>query len=85
MTKTSMQHHHSQSIKMSTRLFETIASLHEAQVVDLKRANIDDEGAVALADALKANTSGTEIDISENQISDVGASALADALKRTSP
>jgi hypothetical protein len=42
---------------MSTRLSETIASLHETQSVDLENANIDDEGASALADALKENTS----------------------------
>jgi hypothetical protein len=38
---------------MSTRLSETIASLHEMRSVDLVIANIDAEGASALADALK--------------------------------
>jgi hypothetical protein len=38
---------------MSTRLSETIASLHENQVVDLQKDKIDSEGAVALAEALK--------------------------------
>jgi hypothetical protein len=37
---------------MSTRLSETIASLHEIKSVDLEDANVDAEGAVALADAL---------------------------------
>jgi hypothetical protein len=42
---------------MSTRLSETIASLHEMQSVDLEEARIDAEGAAALADALKENMS----------------------------
>jgi Ran GTPase-activating protein (RanGAP) involved in mRNA processing and transport len=39
------------------------------------------DGAVALADALKANTSVIEIDLHNNEIWDSGAVALADALK----
>jgi Ran GTPase-activating protein (RanGAP) involved in mRNA processing and transport len=58
-----------------------IASLHEIQSVELKNANIDAEGASALADALKANTSLTKIDIAANRIGNEGVSALADALK----
>jgi hypothetical protein len=42
---------------------------------------IGDEGALALADALKVNKSLTSIDLCYNKIGDEGASALADALK----
>jgi Ran GTPase-activating protein (RanGAP) involved in mRNA processing and transport len=66
---------------MSTRLSETIASLHETRIDDLKRAGIDAEGVAALADALKVNTTVTMIDLRHNGIGVEGASALADALK----
>jgi Ran GTPase-activating protein (RanGAP) involved in mRNA processing and transport len=49
--------------------------------IDLSGNEISDEGASALADALKVNKSVTSIDLSCNEISDEGASALADALK----
>ena len=65
---------------MSTRLSEIIASLYETRSVDLGEAGVDDEGAVALADALKANTSMTDINLMDNQIGVDGASAVADAL-----
>jgi hypothetical protein len=48
---------------MSTRLSETIASLHETQSVDLMNPGVDAEGAVALADALKSNRSVTSINL----------------------
>jgi Ran GTPase-activating protein (RanGAP) involved in mRNA processing and transport len=38
-------------------------------------------GVKTLANALKENTTVTEINLSHNQIRDEGASALADALK----
>jgi Ran GTPase-activating protein (RanGAP) involved in mRNA processing and transport len=66
---------------MSTRLSETIASLHETQTVDLEEADIDAEGAAALADALKENTSVANLNLEDNAIGAQGASALADALK----
>jgi hypothetical protein len=66
---------------MSTRLSKTIASLHEARSIDLQHAKIDAEGACALADALQANTSVTNIRLEDNQIGVVGASALASALR----
>jgi len=46
----------------------------------LTGAGVDAEGAVALADALKGNTSVTSIHLHENEIDDKGALALADAL-----
>jgi hypothetical protein len=72
---------------MSTRLSETIASLHETRSVDLSRGYpyredpIDAEGAIALADALKENKLVTDVNLSWNEIGAEGASALADALK----
>jgi hypothetical protein len=42
---------------------------------------IGDAGAVALADALKTNTSVTVITLGDNQIGDAGVVALANALK----
>jgi hypothetical protein len=69
---------------MSARLSETIASLYETDEmrnVDLSDADIDDEGASALADALKVNTSATSVELDYNQLGAEGASALAGALK----
>ena len=43
--------------------------------------NIGDEGAKAIADALKSNTSLTTIDLRGNNIGDEGAKAIAEALK----
>jgi hypothetical protein len=59
---------------MSTRLSETIASLHEIRSITLQVANIDDEGACTLANALKANKSVREIDLGGNGIGNEGAS-----------
>jgi hypothetical protein len=77
--------HHRQPINqnkfMSTRVSETIVSLHDTRSVDLEGANIDAEGAAALAEALKGNTSVTSINIENNRIGAEGASALANALK----
>jgi hypothetical protein len=66
---------------MSTRVAETMASLHETQRVDLRYAGISDDGATTLANGLRENTSVTNIDFSYNDIDDEGAVALADALK----
>jgi len=52
--------------QMSIRLSETIASLHETRSVDLEEVGIDAEGATALADVLKTNTSVTKIDLQGN-------------------
>jgi hypothetical protein len=60
---------------MSVDLSETIASLHETQSVDLAYHLIDAEGASALANALKVNTSVTDIHLADNGIGDEGASA----------
>eukprot|EP00985_Skeletonema_marinoi_P029982 scaffold29926_cov138-Skeletonema_marinoi.AAC.4 len=49
--------------------------------LDLRDNNIDDEGLVVLADALKENTTLTTLDLAENEIEKEGAIALADALK----
>jgi Ran GTPase-activating protein (RanGAP) involved in mRNA processing and transport len=66
---------------MSNTPPKTIDSLHTIRSVDLTRTHIDDEGAVALADALKANTSVTNMNLGGNKIGDEGASALADAIE----
>ena len=52
------------------------------QTVDLKYENIGDTGAVALADALKINTSLKLLHLNRNSIGDTGAVALADALRQ---
>jgi hypothetical protein len=68
---------------MSSRLLNTIASLHETRSVDLSRKSppyddpIGDEGALALAVALKGNASVTEINLWGNSIGAEGALALA--------
>jgi hypothetical protein len=48
---------------MSTRLSQTIESLHEMQRVELQYAGIGDDGVKTLAEALKANTTVTSIDL----------------------
>jgi hypothetical protein len=49
--------------------------------IDLDGNRIGDEGAAALADALKVNTSVATIFLMSNQIGKLGALALAYALK----
>jgi len=68
---------------MSTRLSQTMASLHEMQIVALEGAAIGNDGVETLANALNENTSVTEIDLKQNNISVEGASRLADALKES--
>jgi hypothetical protein len=63
---------------MSTRLSQTISSLHETRRVNLESASIDAEGASALANALKVTTSLTDINLCYNQIGAEGASSLAE-------
>jgi hypothetical protein len=46
---------------MSTRLSQTMESLHEMQSVDLGGAGIDSDGVMTLANALKENSTVTEI------------------------
>jgi hypothetical protein len=59
--------------RMSSRLSETIASLHSTRSVDLKGAGIYAEGAAALADALKGNATVTGVDLRANEIGAEGA------------
>jgi Ran GTPase-activating protein (RanGAP) involved in mRNA processing and transport len=66
---------------MSTRLSQTMESLHEMQSVNLAKAGIDNDSIRMLANALKENKSVTKIDLRANKIGAKGASALADALK----
>ena len=47
--------------------------------------NIRDEGAAAIADALKGNGVLTKLGLFDNSIGPTGATALADALRRISP
>jgi Ran GTPase-activating protein (RanGAP) involved in mRNA processing and transport len=49
--------------------------------INLRNNQISDEGAAALADALKVNTSLTSIRLGYNKIGTEGAAVLADALK----
>ena len=48
----------------------------------MRSNQIGDKGAVAIADALKINSSVTEIDLHYNQVGDKGAVALIGALKQ---
>jgi hypothetical protein len=66
---------------MSTRLSQTIELLHEMQSVDMGEGGNDDDGVKTLANALKENTTVTEISIFHNEIGAKGAAALADALE----
>jgi Ran GTPase-activating protein (RanGAP) involved in mRNA processing and transport len=43
-------------------------------------SDIDDEGAIVLADALRSNTSLTEVDLYNNRIGDRGVAAIGEAL-----
>ena len=49
--------------------------------IDLSSNNIDDEGAKAIGEALKVNTSLTSIILDNNEIGDEGAKAIGEALK----
>jgi hypothetical protein len=68
--------------EQQVELWRALAS-SKCRVAKLKLGynEIGDSGAVALADALKTNTSITKIDLKSNEIGDSGAVALADALK----
>jgi Ran GTPase-activating protein (RanGAP) involved in mRNA processing and transport len=66
---------------MSAKFIATMASLHGMKSVELDYADVTAENALALAEALKVNTSVTDIDLDGNEIGDEGASALANALK----
>jgi hypothetical protein len=54
---------------------------HDCDEINLEENEIGAEGASALADALKVNTSVAKIDLEGNDIGAEGASALAEALK----
>jgi hypothetical protein len=49
--------------------------------LDLRDNSIADDGAMAIAEALKDNTVLTTLNLSENSIGDDGAKAIAEALK----
>jgi ankyrin repeat protein len=49
--------------------------------IDLVHNNIGDNGAIAIANAVKFNKNITNINLFDNEISDIGAGALAEALK----
>jgi hypothetical protein len=68
---------------MSSRLSQTLESLHEMQSVNLQGAGIGVDCVLSLANALKENTTVTKITLTytNNGINDEGAAALADALK----
>jgi hypothetical protein len=51
------------------------------QYINLRRQGLSDEDASMLADALKSNTSATNITLFDNTIGAEGAPVLADALK----
>ena len=47
----------------------------------MEQNNIGDEGAIAIADALKTNSTLQEISLRKNDIGDEGAIAIAEVLK----
>ena len=49
--------------------------------IDLKDNKIGDEGGKAIGEALKVNTSLTEIYLGDNNIGDEGGKAIGEALK----
>ena len=55
--------------------------LTTTQVVTLSHDNIGDDGAKAIAEALKVNAVLTSVDLRLNSIGDDGAKAIAEALK----
>eukprot|EP01094_Clydonella_sp_ATCC50884_P021598 TRINITY_DN478_c0_g1_i2.p1 TRINITY_DN478_c0_g1~~TRINITY_DN478_c0_g1_i2.p1 ORF type:complete len:141 (-),score=25.94 TRINITY_DN478_c0_g1_i2:187-609(-) len=56
-------------------------ALNKKTSIDLRRCNIDDEGVARLAEALKTNTTVTELDLSENRITAASGARLAEVLK----
>ena len=52
--------------------------------LDLTHAYCEDQGAIALAQALGTNSSLTKINLSHNSVAGAGTVALADALKSNS-
>jgi hypothetical protein len=58
-----------------------MASLHEAQTVNLTNVFLDDNAAATLANGLRENTTVTRINLLRNRIGDEGVSTLAGALK----
>jgi len=71
---------HSQKNRMSKNVAEIIATLNETQFVNLPRSAIAAKHLLALANALKTNTSVKCIDLNFNAIGDEGVSELSAAL-----
>ena len=73
------------SLQLSTEdidlLHEVLVQLKSLQCLRLSNVSIDDDGAVALAEALKDHTSLTLLDISHNNITLVGMSAFAPVIR----
>ena len=58
--------------------------LGDCTSLDLRFNSIGADSAMALAEALKANSALTSLDLEDNSIGDEGAQALAEALKTNS-
>ena len=52
--------------------------------LNLGNNSIGDEGAIALSDSLKSNSTLTELNLESNSIGDSGARSLSDSLKSNS-
>ncbi|KAG0293601.1 hypothetical protein BGZ96_002555 [Linnemannia gamsii] len=74
-------------VKLSTRkdkVVSIIVANSTLTTLDLSFNSIEDDGAKALAKALKTNSTLTTLELSDNMIGGNGAQALAEALKTNS-
>ncbi|NGX62333.1 MAG: hypothetical protein K940chlam9_01830, partial [Chlamydiae bacterium] len=67
--------------KHAQKIIEWTERLSEETTLDLKRSKIEENGAHAIAEALKVNTSLTSLNLHNNKIGENGAHAIAEALK----
>ncbi|XP_004346658.2 hypothetical protein CAOG_04973 [Capsaspora owczarzaki ATCC 30864] len=65
---------------MTDRQRELCGKVKNARYLGLNGKQIDDAGAQAIAEALKVNTTLTQLILWQNQIGDVGGQAIAEAL-----
>ncbi len=61
-------------------LKEIADNKHETNLLNMSDWGLDDDDAIALAEALKSNTTATRIKLENNKIGPKGAKALAEVL-----